>query len=78
VSGIARRIELFNQAYRLAWEHFSQQPAMKEKPKLSQLLHDYIRRELGARTTDPVSLAAAAIQQIQKLHGQDSPAQPAE
>jgi hypothetical protein len=69
---IARKIELFEQCYQLAWGHISQNPIVSERPGVHQILHDAIRRELVEGATDPVSIAAAAIRKLEKFDRPDS------
>ena len=64
--GIARTVELFNQAFRLAWPHLSK----IEIPgsDTGQLLSESIRRQLKAGATDAVRIAADVITEIQSFH----------
>ena len=60
--GIARSIELFNQAFSLAWPHISEM----DRHNLSQLLGDAVQRRLRVGETDAVQIAADAIAEIKK------------
>ena len=60
--GIARRVELFNQALRLAWPHFSQDEI--KRPNASRLLSDAIQRRLKLGATDPAQIAAEAVIEV--------------
>jgi hypothetical protein len=60
--GIARRIELFNQALRLAWPHLS--PDETKRPNASRLLSDAIQRRLKLGASDPVQIAAEAVLEV--------------
>ncbi len=60
--GIAQRIELFNQAFRLAWPHLSQDET--KRPNASRLLSDAIQRRLKLGATDVVQIAAEAVIEV--------------
>jgi hypothetical protein len=64
VPGIARRVEVFNRAFRLAWPHLSQ-PEMQEA-NVGQLLSEAIQRRLKVGESDPVEIAANVIAEIKK------------
>jgi hypothetical protein len=69
MAGIARNIELYNLAYRLAWRHISERQKRKY-PNVATFLHDAIRRQLKQGATEPVFIAAEALKNIEKLTGQ--------
>ena len=59
---IARSVELYNQAFSLAWPHLSEMSA--HRPNLSQLLGDAVHRRLRVGESDPVQIAVDAIAEI--------------
>lgn len=63
MAGIARKVELFNLAYRLAWTHIDEHPALKG-PSASSALNASIRRQLAAGADDVVVIAAQAIKDL--------------
>ena len=71
VAGIARNIELYNLAYRLAWKHISERQK-HEYPNVATFLHDAIRHQLKEGATEPVFIAAAALKNIETLTRQNS------
>ena len=66
MAGIARNIELYNLAYRLAWKHISERQKHKY-PNIATFLHDAIRHQLKEGATEPVFIAAEALKNIEKL-----------
>jgi len=66
--GIARNIELYQLAYRLAWPYVSEFQKIAN-PKIALRLHDAIRRQLKNGAAEPVLIAAEALRGIDKLHG---------
>ena len=68
MAGIARNIELYNLAYRLAWKHISERQK-REYPNVATFLHDAIRRQLSEGLVDPVLIASEALKNIEKLTG---------
>ena len=71
MAGIARNIELYNLAYRLAWKHISERQK-REYPNVATFLHDAIRHQLKEGATEPVFIAAAALKNIETLTRQNS------
>ena len=69
MTGIARNIELYNLAYRLAWRHISERQK-REYPNVATFLHDAIRRQLKQGAIEPVFIAVEALKDIEKLTGQ--------
>ena len=69
MAGIARNIELYQLAYRLAWPYVSefQKSAV---PNIALQLHDSIRRQLNQGLVEPVLIASEALKGIDKLNGQ--------
>ena len=63
--GIARKIESYNSAYRLAWEHISEQQK-REHPDIARRLHDSIRRQVIEGATEGVFIASEALREIEK------------
>ena len=69
MAGIARDIELYNLAHRLAWKHVSE-IQRRAHPNIALLLHDSIRQRLKEGTAEPVLIASEALRDIEKLNGQ--------
>ena len=65
MAGIARKIESYNLAYRLAWEHISEHQR-REQPDIAQRLHDSIRRQVSEGATEAVFIASEALRDIEK------------
>jgi hypothetical protein len=63
--GIARKIELYNQAFQLARDHIAKDRDLKDRAGITKQLHDAIRHELQAGVADPVAVAANAIRTLQ-------------
>ncbi|MDO9410944.1 MAG: hypothetical protein Q7T81_00020 [Pseudolabrys sp.] len=59
MAGIARNIEIFNQAFRLAWPYLTDEET--KRPNASRLLSEAIQRRLKLGMTDPVQIAAEAV-----------------
>jgi len=62
--GIARKIELYNQAFQLASDHIAKDSDLKDRAGITKQLHDAIRHELQAGVPDPVAVAANAIRML--------------
>ena len=78
MAGVARNIELYNSAYRLAWKHISERQK-REYPNITTFLHDAIRSQLTEGVSDPVLIASEALKNIEKLIDQidsDAPGTP--
>jgi len=78
MTGVARNIELYNSAYRLAWKHISERQK-REYPNITTFLHEAIRRQLTEGASDPILIASEALTNIEKLTGQfdsDAPDKP--
>ena len=75
MAGIAKNIELYNLAYRLAWKHISERQK-REYPNVATFLHDAIRHQLKQGAVEPVVIAAEALKKIEKLTGQSEEEQP--
>ncbi len=65
MAGIARKIESYNSAYRLAWEHISEQQKF-EHPDIARRLHDSIRRQISEGATEDVFIASEALRDIER------------
>jgi hypothetical protein len=60
---IARDIEHYSSAYRIAWKQLS--PLQKRgQPNIALRLHASIRRQLKEGATDPVSIALEALKSL--------------
>ena len=65
MAGIARKIESYNLAYRLAWKHISERQK-RERPDMARRLHDSIRRLLKDGETEPVFIASEALKALEE------------
>src|SRR6476661_2864418 len=65
MAGIARKIELYNLVYRLAWEHISEHQR-REHPDIARRLHDSIRRQVSEGATEAVFIVSEALRDIEK------------
>ena len=68
MTGIARNIELYQLAYRLAWPYVSEFQKIAD-PHIAMHLHDAIRRQLKQGAAEPVFIASEALRGIDKLNG---------
>jgi hypothetical protein len=68
MSGIAHRVELYNQSFQLAREHIAKDPALNSRADLAKQLHDAIRRELNSGSDDVVAIAASAVRALQQRY----------
>ena len=60
---IARNIELYSSAYRIAWKQIS--PFRKQQqPNIALQLHAFIRRLLKKGATDPLFIATEAFKAL--------------
>jgi hypothetical protein len=59
-AGIARNVELYNLAFKLAWKHISEDDKL-QKPDIARQLHDSIRRELTKGANEPAFIASEAL-----------------
>jgi hypothetical protein len=64
MAGIARNIELYNSAYRLAWKHVSEL-RKREKPNIASRLHDSIQRQIKMGATEPLFIASEALRDVE-------------
>ena len=60
---VARKVELYNLAYQLAWKHISEDEKRKQ-PNVARLLHDSIKRQLAEGATEPVFIASEALEEL--------------
>jgi hypothetical protein len=60
---IARKIELYNSAYNLAWKHVSELQK-REKPNIASRLHDSVRRQIENGATEPLFIASEALRDV--------------
>ena len=65
MADIARRIELYNQAFQLAHEHIARDQMLRERPDIGKELHDAIRRQIANGTSDVVAVAAGAVRALE-------------
>jgi len=69
MAGIARNIELYQLAYRLAWPYVSEFQKSAD-PNIALRLHDSIRRQLKGGLAEPVLIASEALKGIDTVNGQ--------
>ena len=69
MAGIARNIERYNVAYRLAWKHVSERQK-REYLNVATFLYDAISRQLKEGAHEPVFIAAEALKYIEKMTSQ--------
>ena len=65
MAGIARSVELYNQAYKLAWKYICEDHK-REQLDIARHLHDYIRQRIKEGATDPVFIASEALKDIER------------
>ena len=65
MAGIARKIESYNLAFRLAWKHISEDQKRKQRG-IAQRLDDSIRRQLKEGATEPVFIASEALKDVER------------
>lgn len=65
MAGIARNIELYNSAYRLAWEHIPERQK-REQSNAARHLHDSIRRQIKEGASLDVLIASEALNELTK------------
>jgi hypothetical protein len=69
MAAIARNIELYQLAYRLAWPYVSEFQKNADQD-IALRLHDAIRRQLKKGSTEPVFIASEALKDLDKPDGQ--------
>ena len=62
--GIARNIEIYQQAFHLAQEHIARDGDLNGRAGLVKHLHEAIRHELQSGVSDVVTIAANAIRKL--------------
>ena len=62
-AGIARNIELYNLAFKLAWKYISEHQKLY-KPDIARQLHDSIRRELTKGASEATFIASEALKDL--------------
>ena len=60
---IARSIELYNSAYRLAWQHISEDQK-REQSDMARRLHDSIARQIKEGASVDVVIASEALKEL--------------
>jgi hypothetical protein len=63
MAGIARKIELYNSAYDLAWNHISELQK-REQPEIARRLHDSIRCQLEHGATVSLFIASDSLKAL--------------
>jgi hypothetical protein len=63
MAGLARSIELFNSAYKLAWEHISKHAEMNH-PDIAQALGRSIHDQIKVGATDAAAIAAKVVRNL--------------
>ena len=63
--GIARNIEIYQQAFHLAREHIAKDIDLNGRAGIVKHLHEAIRHELQSGTSDVVTIAATAVRKLQ-------------
>ena len=61
--GIARNVELYNLAFKLAWKYISEHQKLY-KPDIARQLHDSIRRELTKGASEATFIASEALKDL--------------
>ena len=61
--GIARNVELYNLAFKLAWKYISEHQKLY-KPGIARQLHDSIRRELTKGASEATFIASEALKDL--------------
>jgi hypothetical protein len=59
---IARDIELYNSAFRLAWQHVSDH--QRKQSNVARRLHDSIRRQIKEGASADVLIASIALNEL--------------
>ena len=63
MAGLARSIQLFNAAYKLAWAQVSQPERMKH-PEIARTLSSAIHDQIKVGATDAATIAAEAVKSL--------------
>ena len=64
MAGIARDVELYNSAFRLAWRIIAER--QRERSDVARRLHDSIRRQIKEGATADVVIASEALKELAK------------
>jgi len=64
MAGIARNVELYNLAFKLAWKYISEDQK-RNQPNIARHLDDSIRRQLKEGTTEAVFIASEALKDVE-------------
>jgi hypothetical protein len=64
MAGIARDIELYNSAFRLAWKHVSEH--QREQSDIAQRLDNSIRRQIKEGAISDLIIASEALNDLAK------------
>jgi hypothetical protein len=64
-AGIARNVELYNLAFKLAWKYISEDQKRKQS-NIARRLHDSIRRQLKEGATEAVFIASEALKDVER------------
>jgi hypothetical protein len=65
MAGIARNVELYILAYKLAWKYISEDHK-RAQPDIALHLHDCIRRRLKEGATEAVFIASEALEDVER------------
>ena len=63
MSGVAHSVELYNSAYRLAWQKISE-GQKREQSDMAQRLHDFIARQIKEGASVDVLIASEALKEL--------------
>jgi hypothetical protein len=64
MAGIARNVELYNLAYKLAWKYISEDQK-RNQPNIARHLDVSIRRQLKEGTTEAIFIASEALKDVE-------------
>ena len=64
MAGIARNVELYNLAFKLAWKYISEDQK-RNQPNIARHLDDSIRRQLKEGTTEAVFIASEVLKDVE-------------
>jgi hypothetical protein len=65
MAGIARNVELYILAYKLAWKYISEDHK-RAQPDIALHLHNCIRRQLKEGATEAVFIASHALENVER------------
>ena len=75
MAGIAKRVKLYNLAYRLAWKYISEEQKLR-RADIAGLLHDSIRRQIREGATEAVFIASQSLEDLEFMPAEDAPSSP--